>query len=246
MILSRVIEHVKAQHWTAVFLDFVIVVLGVFIGLQVQDWNTARAARTELNHQLVGFRIELEENQAHFSEYRAELTGQMEDVAAMRAAFKSGAASIDAEEISARLVNVARVKVFAPDLAALTELRDSGGLRRLADKDIRAAITDWERSLAEVSRKYGDGLRERDTVLIPYMMQNIAYGPLLEKSSLVADTVGVSKFRNDFAALADSREFDNQIAYRYGNCGSTIHSLDKLDVETAQLVEALRAREATQ
>jgi hypothetical protein len=33
MILSRVIEHVKHQNWTAVALDFVIVVMGVFIGL---------------------------------------------------------------------------------------------------------------------------------------------------------------------------------------------------------------------
>ena len=43
MLLSRVIEHVKNQHWTAVILDFVIVVMGVFIGLQVQDWNKADA-----------------------------------------------------------------------------------------------------------------------------------------------------------------------------------------------------------
>ena len=43
MILSRVIEHVKQQHWTAVFLDFVIVVTGVFIGIQVSNWNAARA-----------------------------------------------------------------------------------------------------------------------------------------------------------------------------------------------------------
>jgi hypothetical protein len=42
MILSRVIEHVRKQHWTAVFLDFVIVVLGVFVGLQVNNWNAAR------------------------------------------------------------------------------------------------------------------------------------------------------------------------------------------------------------
>lgn len=32
MLLRRVIEHVKAQNWTAVALDFVIVVVGVFIG----------------------------------------------------------------------------------------------------------------------------------------------------------------------------------------------------------------------
>ncbi len=45
MILRRVIEHVKAQNWTAVALDFVIVVVGVFIGIQVSNWNEARAQR---------------------------------------------------------------------------------------------------------------------------------------------------------------------------------------------------------
>ena len=45
MILRRVIEHVKAQNWTAVVLDFVIVVAGVFIGIQVSNWNAARAER---------------------------------------------------------------------------------------------------------------------------------------------------------------------------------------------------------
>ena len=42
MILSRFMKHMKEQHWTAVFLDFVIVVVGVFIGLQVNNWNEAR------------------------------------------------------------------------------------------------------------------------------------------------------------------------------------------------------------
>ena len=41
MILSRVIEHMRHQHWTAVFLDLVIVVLGVFIGTNVTNWNDA-------------------------------------------------------------------------------------------------------------------------------------------------------------------------------------------------------------
>jgi hypothetical protein len=33
MILSRVIEHMKKQHWTAIAIDFFIVVFGVFIGI---------------------------------------------------------------------------------------------------------------------------------------------------------------------------------------------------------------------
>lgn len=47
MLLRRVIEHVRAQNWTAVALDFVIVVTGVFIGIQVSNWNEERAIRKE-------------------------------------------------------------------------------------------------------------------------------------------------------------------------------------------------------
>lgn len=43
MILRRLTEHVKTQNWFAVALDFLIVVLGVFVATQVSNWNAARA-----------------------------------------------------------------------------------------------------------------------------------------------------------------------------------------------------------
>ena len=42
MILRRVIAHVGRQEWTAIGIDLVIVVLGVFIGIQVSNWNVER------------------------------------------------------------------------------------------------------------------------------------------------------------------------------------------------------------
>jgi hypothetical protein len=47
MLLRRVIAHFRKQEWTAIFLDFVIVVAGVFVGLQVNNWNAARGERTD-------------------------------------------------------------------------------------------------------------------------------------------------------------------------------------------------------
>jgi len=43
MILRRIIAHVRKQEWTAIAIDFVIVVVGVFIGIQVANWNAAQA-----------------------------------------------------------------------------------------------------------------------------------------------------------------------------------------------------------
>ena len=36
-------EHMKKHHWSGVFIQLVIVVVGVFIGLQGNNWNQARA-----------------------------------------------------------------------------------------------------------------------------------------------------------------------------------------------------------
>ena len=59
MLLRRVIDHVRTQNWTAIGIDFVIVVVGVFIGLQVQEWSAARDDDERLKSQLNSFRTEL-------------------------------------------------------------------------------------------------------------------------------------------------------------------------------------------
>jgi hypothetical protein len=43
MILRRVIAHFRNQEWAAIVIDFVIVVVGVFVGIEVSNWNAAQA-----------------------------------------------------------------------------------------------------------------------------------------------------------------------------------------------------------
>ncbi|MEM8982740.1 MAG: hypothetical protein AAGC71_06915 [Pseudomonadota bacterium] len=45
MLFRRISKHVKDQNWFAVGIDFVIVVIGVVIGIEVANWNDARADR---------------------------------------------------------------------------------------------------------------------------------------------------------------------------------------------------------
>lgn len=45
MLLRRVIAHFRKQEWTAIGIDFAIVVIGVFVGIQVANWNEQRIER---------------------------------------------------------------------------------------------------------------------------------------------------------------------------------------------------------
>lgn len=72
MILRRITEHLKSQNWFAVAIEFVIVVVGVFMGLQVQDWNDQRKERLEEYDLLVRL---YEETQTLLEAQSEELVG---------------------------------------------------------------------------------------------------------------------------------------------------------------------------
>jgi DNA-binding HxlR family transcriptional regulator len=45
MLLRRILQHFRIQNGFAAVLDFFIVVVGVFVGLQAQDWANGRVQR---------------------------------------------------------------------------------------------------------------------------------------------------------------------------------------------------------
>lgn len=59
MLLRRITQHVKAQNWFAVAIDFVIVIVGVFIGIQVANWNDERVKAQTETELLVALRAEI-------------------------------------------------------------------------------------------------------------------------------------------------------------------------------------------
>lgn len=47
MILSKLSETLSEQKWTSAILELLIVIVGIFIGLQVDGWNEDRKDRIE-------------------------------------------------------------------------------------------------------------------------------------------------------------------------------------------------------
>lgn len=59
MLLQRLKDHVKDQNWFAVTLEFVIVVAGVYVGLQAQEWQEDVANRERLDRIVAALRADL-------------------------------------------------------------------------------------------------------------------------------------------------------------------------------------------
>ena len=70
MILRRLTANLRAQNWTAVAIEFLIVVLGVFIGTQVANWNQERSERRQTERMLVQLVPELQSQLEFFDTIR--------------------------------------------------------------------------------------------------------------------------------------------------------------------------------
>ena len=46
MILRRFMQHIKEQNWFAVALDVLVVIVGIFLGMQVNNWNEEYKTRS--------------------------------------------------------------------------------------------------------------------------------------------------------------------------------------------------------
>lgn len=77
MLLRRVIEHVRDQNWTAVAIDFLIVVIGVFVGIQVANWNEARADRAAYKAALGRLGAEIDTNLASLDAFDVDMQGSL-------------------------------------------------------------------------------------------------------------------------------------------------------------------------
>lgn len=62
MILRRIVKNVRARDWFTVAIEFLIVVVGIFVGLEVSNWNEERKLAAQERSYLEQIRDEIADN----------------------------------------------------------------------------------------------------------------------------------------------------------------------------------------
>lgn len=145
MLLRRVMEHVRTQNWTAVFLDFIIVVVGVFIGIQVANWNGERQNREEE-------RILIERLHVDFERIKQDADRSLSFHKRMHANLQIVVRSVRSEQLDpnnvrafeeALLLGIA-LQTSADQSGTFTELMSSGRANILQNRNLLDELVDYE------------------------------------------------------------------------------------------------------
>lgn len=138
MLLRSVIQQVRNQEWVAIGIDFVIVVIGVFIGIQVSNWNTDRQEQRQAEIYTERLRAELE---LEFDYTRSLLDYMETTLAAGNAAYLGlvGESSDSDESILINAFRASQYNWYERRRAVFDEIVSAGALSRVNDTGLREA-----------------------------------------------------------------------------------------------------------
>lgn len=108
MRLRHISKNVRSQNWLAVFLDFLIVVFGVFIGIQLGNWNSARKTQHALSDAQARFVAENKANMEATDKFLEGLDSNLNHVERAINALRACRNDDDASDIVDMGINVIR------------------------------------------------------------------------------------------------------------------------------------------
>jgi hypothetical protein len=240
MILRRVTEHVKAQNWFAVGIEFVIVVVGVFVGLQAQDWSTARAERNAEQAAIERLIVEYKSNLELLDADKEKSRKTMAASERLLGMISSEPAAVIADKALAQtILDCLTNPKFVPALGTTNSLVASGDLRLIGDPEIQRRLTQWPRTAQvliewqEIERHHGEEL------ILGLTFDYLAWPTLL---SLLDDSNQSSALESDYQGLLSSRRFEGLLVNRRYNTLKSLGRIDELEKDTQELVNLLETR----
>lgn len=163
MIPRRVAQHAKTQNWFAVALDLFIVIIGVFIGIEVANWNQTRQDRQEERRYYGQLLVDLRSDLKSFAE--AERRADRHDKAAQLVLDRlSGKAPPQASlGQMARAIHLAGW-IYIPPVSRGTynELVSTGNLGLLRNSQLKSEIANYYAAFDE-NRQWDWLLRDQQS-----------------------------------------------------------------------------------
>ncbi len=145
MLSRKIVDNLRKQNWLAVSLDLIVVVAGIFIGLQASEWNDKRlehqeglyylkALQFQLQHDIEEGKAELEKSSGYLAS-----TGQ-----ALGLLWKDKPDEGDLK--SFQELHLSAFQLWGPIQKPVTlrQLVDDGKIDLIRSKKIQRAILDYE------------------------------------------------------------------------------------------------------
>lgn len=144
MLLRRITQHIKNQNWFAVGLDVIVVIVGIFLGMQVTEWNEERQNRNLEKEYLVRLKANIHTDLEFYERLIKEATEEetaVDTLLEMLSDIEKASKSSESLIFSLRSLSFSRR--ISPITSTWNELVSSGRVGLIRETRIRERLGDY-------------------------------------------------------------------------------------------------------
>ena len=156
MIIRKLTQAIRQQNWFTAVLEILIIVIGIFIGLQVDDWNQQRIDRVEERTFLQRIHDELDDTEI-LDKRSVQNTIELRE--ALFDAIEIISGRVEKEQLSDRqceaVYQSSLVILFLSDIPSLDSLIAQGRVGIISDEELRSALIKFSQRKDTIERVAG-------------------------------------------------------------------------------------------
>ncbi|MGB3145561.1 MAG: DUF6090 family protein [Maribacter sp.] len=187
--------------------EIVLVVIGILIALQINNWNEERLENDREKITVQNLHTEFRENLRDLDSIHTILTRTIKATENIFGKFKVGNLQ-DANEIDSLLNYVIESPSWKPSEFVLNDLQNSGGLSKLNDTELKILLFKWSRFYNELQETMVQS-EVTNISLIEYIRENGSLRNIDSRSK--AFPYRRSQLKMDNAQLLQNIQFENYI-----------------------------------
>ena len=143
MLLRRFLTHFKTQDWIAVVVDFFIVVVGIFVGLQVDQWNQERKERILESQYVLSIKSDLQADVVEL-DHTIELARQRaQSGRIIITSVNANRIDVDPTEFVWAVYNSLLLNYPSYTRTTVDELSSTGNLRIIRDEALKSSLAEY-------------------------------------------------------------------------------------------------------
>ncbi|TPV32801.1 hypothetical protein FJ651_10825 [Paucihalobacter ruber] len=217
-MMKRILTTLK-EKWPEYFLEILVLIIGILLALQVNNWNEERILANTQTKQLRIIRQEMSNNLFLLEKEWEKLSVQIEKQLKFIDLINSPSAmdSISEEAFSILLLQAFNERVETPiENSALNELISSGGLKDIKNDSIKTYLASWHTRLNNL-KKQEDIIKETNKGFNQFERQSPDFSFRVYLNTVYPDRgISLPSSPKSNKKIVNNQEFENIIITLWG------------------------------
>jgi hypothetical protein len=214
MLLRRISAHIRGQNWFAAVLDLLVVVVGLFLGLQIDTWwEGQKEARIESTY-LQEIREDFELNQSSLHEQISDAEQIIRSMIVLHEQSTLVEPSLSVVKLNENFSLINHMPTFVIATRAYVNLTGSGDLKLLRNRQLKNLLAAYYAAADLTAVVQSTHEMELVQTFQPYIIDNLDYAAV--KRNLVEDfPLTASSEEARILDVLDTRQFRNVVVQKW-------------------------------